>query len=79
ARAIEGETLRSDDPAVRLAATIWPAFQDFSREYARLGARENELEASLGRARFAIYGTDVPPDGTSSPRIADGRVRSYEY
>ncbi len=79
ARAIEAGTLRSDDPAVRLATTIWPLFQDFSARSAEIGGREAELEAALGRARFAVYGTTVPPDGTSSPRIADGRVRSYEY
>ncbi|MCK5653184.1 MAG: S46 family peptidase, partial [Gemmatimonadetes bacterium] len=29
--------------------------------------------------RFQVYGTDVPPDGSSSPRITDGVVKGYEY
>jgi hypothetical protein len=52
------------------------AHQARSRE---LDAREAELAAELGRARFAVYGTGVAPDATSSPRITDGVVRSYQY
>jgi hypothetical protein len=44
-----------------------------------LARREADLQQALGRARFAVYGRSVPPDGTSSPRIADGVVRGYEY
>jgi hypothetical protein len=42
-------------------------------------SEEQELAAELGRARFEVYGRSVPPDASSSPRITDGVVRSYEY
>jgi hypothetical protein len=48
-------------------------------EMARLSAQESELAAQIGRARFEVYGPAVPPDGSSSLRIADGVVQGYEY
>lgn len=67
------------DPAVRLARTVLPRLREFSDEWGRLSAAEQELAGELGRARFEVYGTSVPPDATSSPRITDGRVLPYEY
>jgi hypothetical protein len=68
-----------EDPALRLMATLLPALQAFNREQAALGTEERELAGDLGRARFAVYGRSVPPDGTFSPRIADGVVQGYAY
>jgi hypothetical protein len=67
------------DPAVRLATALLPVFAEYAREWDRLSALETELAAELGRARFEVYGTRIPPDGTSSPRIADGVVLPYPY
>jgi hypothetical protein len=69
----------SEDPAVRLAAALFPAYVEYARGWDRLSAVEAELNAELGRARFEVYGTSMPPDGTSSPRITDGVVLPYEY
>jgi hypothetical protein len=75
----EGRDDASDDPALRLAAALAPALADHSSRSQELARREADLQQALGRARFAVYGRSVPPDGTSSPRIADGVVRGYEY
>ena len=69
----------AEDPALRLVAALLPISRRYRSEFNRLLTEENELAAQLGRARFAIYGGGVPPDGTFSPRITDGVVRGFEY
>jgi hypothetical protein len=69
----------AEDPALRLIAATLAVARRYRAEYGRLTAEEADLEAELGRARFAVYGRSVPPDGTFSPRITDGRVQGYEY
>ncbi len=79
AQALEGSGVPDGDPAVTLAQAILPVYSAFIRAYNPLVARERALAAELGRARYAIYGADVPPDGSGSPRITDGVVTPYEY
>jgi hypothetical protein len=76
-RAAAGEL--EADPAMRLIAALMPRMLEMQRELARLGAAEAELSAQIGRARFEVYGPSIPPDGSFSPRIADGVVQGYEY
>jgi len=76
---IDGGEDVADDPAMRLAATIAPLLQDYRETSQALARREASLASDLGRARFAVYGGSIPPDGTSSPRIADGVVQGYRY
>jgi hypothetical protein len=79
AAALEGGSLSLDDPAVQVAVAFVSHLLDFQSASAGLTARENELAGDLGRARFAVYGTEVPPDATFSLRLADGVVKGYEY
>ena len=37
------------------------------------------LNQKLGRLIFEVYGTDLPPDATSTLRISDGVIKNYEY
>jgi hypothetical protein len=77
--ALNAGTLTFDDPAIRLAQAVLPSLAEYQTRFAALTAQERELAADLGRARFAVYGPDVPPDASRSPRITDGVVKPYEY
>jgi hypothetical protein len=77
--AIEAGTLGTDDPAIALMAELFPLTSEYRRTSSALEAEESDLEAALGRARFAVYGSEIPPDGSFSPRIADGIVKGYPY
>jgi hypothetical protein len=77
--ALTAGSLTDTDPAIRLAEAVIPVLADFQVEFNALTAQERELAAELGRARFAVYGPDVPPDASRSPRITDGVVLPYEY
>ncbi len=78
-RAVGSGNIPSTDPALHLAEAILPALGTFQARYNALTAQEGALAAELGRARFAVYGPEVPPDASRSPRITDGVVTPYEY
>ena len=69
----------TDDAALALLVPMIPTVFELQRELASLTRQESELAAQIGRARFEIYGPAIPPDGSFSPRIADGVVQPYEY
>lgn len=79
ATALRSDSLSTDDPAVQLVEALWPRYQAFQSAWSGLTAREQEVARQLGQARFALYGTDVPPDASFSLRLADGIVQTYEY
>ena len=76
---IDGGEDMADDPAMRLSAAMAPMLDQYRQESQVMARREASLASDLGRARFAVYGGTIPPDGSSSPRIADGRVQGYRY
>jgi hypothetical protein len=77
--ALEASLLPDTDPLIALAGALEVPVSQYQGRITSLTAKERELAADLGRARFAVYGTAVPPDATSSPRITDGVVKGYSY
>jgi hypothetical protein len=67
------------DPGVALARLLVQTYRETVNAVRPVADDEEDLAAALGRARFAVYGTAVAPDASSSPRITDGRVLPYEY
>src|SRR5690606_2544215 len=69
----------SADPMVRLARQMEDALARFEPEWNQVQAAELVQRARLGRALFAAYGTQLPPDATFTLRITDGIVAGYPY
>lgn len=79
AELLEEGYLSSDDPTVPLAQAMAPLYFSVQQQLSGLESREQELTAELARARFALFGTQIPPDAFFSLRIADGVVSQYPY
>jgi len=67
------------DPAVAVVAAVMPTLQEYQRASAASNAELAELQTRLALARFALYGTSIPPDATFTLRLSDGVVRGFEY
>lgn len=76
---LEEGYLSSNDPTVMLAEALTPLYFSLQQQLSGLQTREQSLVADLARARFAVYGRDIPPDASFSLRIADGVVAGYPY
>ncbi len=79
ASALEAGTLTAGDPAIRVIAAISDRLNAYQTAFQRFQQQEAAVARTLGRARFDIYGTSIPPDATFSLRIADGVVKGYDY
>ncbi|HSG10045.1 MAG TPA: S46 family peptidase [Longimicrobiales bacterium] len=77
--AMEAGSVDITDPALGVVRAYLPQFIEFQQMVGAIFPEEEEIAAELGRARFEVYGTDVPPDATFSLRIADGVVQGYDY
>jgi len=71
--------LSSDDPTVPVMSALAPLYFTAQRQAESFTNREDLLHAELASLRFALYGTDSPPDASFSLRISDGRVSGYRY
>ena len=78
-KAVAARTVQMTDPALQIVRGYLPTFIQFQRVVSDVFPQEEEIAAELGKARFAVYGTSVPPDATFSLRIADGVVKGYPY
>jgi hypothetical protein len=75
----EKSAVVSMDPAMQLALRLDPIVRELKRRY------EDEVESVersegllLAEARFEVFGKNIPPDATFTPRIAYGTVKGYE-
>jgi len=71
--------LSSDDPIVPIISALAPLYFTAQQQTESFNNREDLLVAELASLRFALYGTDVPPDASFSLRISDGIVTGYPY
>lgn len=68
----------SGDPMIRLALAQEPQARALLAEYkAKVDGPITAAQGRLAQARFAVYGADVYPDATFSPRISYGRVAGW--
>jgi hypothetical protein len=76
---LEKGYLSSGDPTVKLIDALAPAFLNLGQQLSTFQSTEENLNARLARARFAVHGRTMPPDATFSLRVADGVVSGYDY
>ncbi|MEX0893608.1 MAG: S46 family peptidase [Gemmatimonadota bacterium] len=69
----------SADPCVRAAVAMEARYQELLPRWAEIVDAETVQKQRMGRALFAAYGTDVPPDATLTLRISDGVTARYAY
>ncbi len=79
AAAVESGSLTLGDPAIEAVSAFLRRYGTYVGAIQDLSDQEDEVAAALGRARFEVLGTTIPPDATFSLRIADGVVMGYEY
>jgi hypothetical protein len=73
------EILNSADPFIKLTQFGFKRRAELDPQYKEIDNTLSVLNQMLGEAAYKIYGDKIPPDATSTLRIADGRIQGYEY
>lgn len=74
-----GSWASSDDVGVKFGRALAQTLLGLQGKIMPLNAKERELLGQVAQAKFAVYGTAIPPDATFSLRISDGVVKGYNY
>ncbi|MDE3187070.1 MAG: S46 family peptidase [Acidobacteriota bacterium] len=77
-----GETAvaASTDPMIEAARRVDPIVREMNRHLRdTISSVLTPAEEKLGKASFLVYGKDVYPDATFTPRLSYGTVKGYPY
>lgn len=70
---------KSDDPLLKIAYQIEPIVRKNRKLYEdKVESIEKTAARTIQNIRFRIYGKDLPPDATFTPRISYGVVKGYQ-
>lgn len=67
------------DPFINIASLAIPRRKEAAMKFQEVNPKIQAIRSKMGKMLFDVYGTNIPPDATFSPRINDGIVKSYEY
>jgi hypothetical protein len=70
--------LAANDPMIELARMVDGESRSLRREHEAQDEIEQQAQAAIGRARFAVEGASTYPDATFTLRLSYGAVRGYE-
>ena len=76
----EAAVAASTDPMIEAARRVDPIVREMNRHLRdTISSVLTPAGEKLGKARFLVYGKDVYPDATFTPRLSYGTVKGYPY